>query len=257
MKNEIKIFFTALMFFTRIPCPNWVDHNAEFLNKSRKYFPLIGWIVGAISAIIFWLSSFIFSIEISVVLSTIASVLTTGAFHEDGFTDVCDSFGGGWGKEQILTIMKDSRIGAYGVIGVFFLLLLKFYLLVEIAQISSWLIIIVLINAHATSRFIASTLVHTHHYVQDLDISKTKPIANTRLSVYEILFSFVFVLLPFLLFKNYLILIVLPICYLSKMYLGYYFKKHIGGYTGDCLGTAQQVSEVVFYLTIIGLWKFM
>jgi adenosylcobinamide-GDP ribazoletransferase len=50
-------------------------------------------------------------------------VLLTGAFHEDGFTDVCYSFGGGYGKEQIMTIMKDSRIGAYGVIGIILILL--------------------------------------------------------------------------------------------------------------------------------------
>ena len=245
------------MFFTRIPCPPSTDHSEEYLNKSRKYFPLIGWIVGGIAALVFWVSSLVFPVSISIVLSMVVSVLTTGAFHEDGFTDVCDAFGGGWGKAQILTIMKDSRIGAYGVIGMALLLLLKFLALSEMAAYGRELVVVGLICAHAVSRFVASTFVHTHDYVQDLDVSKSKPIASSRLSLAEMAYSLVFALLPFLLFQNPLALLALPLTYVSKMYLGYYFKKHIGGYTGDCLGTTQQVSEVVFYLSIIGLWKFM
>ena len=258
IKKEIRYFFTALMFFTRIPCPSWVDHSEEYLNKSRKYFPLMGWIVGGISAVLFWGSTFVFPVSISIVLSMIASVWVTGAFHEDGFTDVCDSFGGGWTKEQILTIMKDSRIGAYGVIGMSLLLLLKFLLLSEIATLGgNVLVAICLVNAHATSRFMASTFVHTHDYVQDIDVSKSRPIANSRFSMGELFYSSLFAVLPFFLFSNYLIILVLPIIYLFKMYLGYYFNKHIGGYTGDCLGATQQMTEVLFYLSILGLWKFL
>ena len=257
IQKEIRYFFTALMFFTRIPCPPSTDHSEEYLNKSRKYFPLIGWIVGGITALVFWVSSLVFPVSISIVLSMVASVLTTGAFHEDGFTDVCDAFGGGWGKAQILTIMKDSRIGAYGVIGMALLLLLKFLALSEMAAYGRELVVMGLICAHAVSRFVASTFVHTHDYVQDLDVSKSKPIASSRLSLAEMAYSLVFALLPFLLFQNPLALLALPLAYVSKIYLGYYFKKHIGGYTGDCLGATQQVSEVVFYLSIIGLWKFM
>ena len=257
IQKEIRYFFTALMFFTRIPCPPSTDHSEEYLNKSRKYFPLIGWIVGGIAALVFWVSSLIFPVSISIVLSMVVSVLTTGAFHEDGFTDVCDAFGGGWGKAQILTIMKDSRIGAYGVIGMALLLLLKFLALSEMAAYGRELVVVGLICAHAVSRFVASTFVHTHDYVQDLDVSKSKPIASSRLSLAEMAYSLVFALLPFLLFQNPLALLALPLTYVSKMYLGYYFKKHIGGYTGDCLGATQQVSEIVFYLSIIGLWKFM
>ncbi len=257
IKKEIHYFFTALMFFTRIPCPKWVDHSEEYLNKSRKYFPLIGWIVGAIAGFVFWGFSFILPLPICIILSMVASVWITGAFHEDGFTDTCDSFGGGWTKEQILAIMKDSRIGAYGVIGMLLLVLLKFFALYELATKDNFLLIAVLINGHTTSRFIASTFVYTHNYVQDLDKSKSRPIANVRLGSSELLFSGVIMLIPFILFQDWRFLCVLPISYLSKIYLGYYFKKHIGGYTGDCLGATQQVSEVVFYLSILGLWKFM
>ncbi len=257
IQKEIQYFFTALMFFTRIPCPAWVGHSDENLNKSRKYFPLMGWIVGGVAAAILVGASFLFPPAIGVLLSMAATVLLTGAFHEDGFADVCDAFGGGWTQEQILTIMKDSRIGAYGTVGIVLLLLLKFLVITELAHISYGLAAVALINAHTGSRFIASTFVQTHEYVQDPDKSKARPIAQKRLSVYEMLYSFVFALLPFFLFENWPFLLAFPLAYFSKMYLGYYFKKHLGGYTGDALGATQQVSEVVFYLSILGIWKFI
>jgi adenosylcobinamide-GDP ribazoletransferase len=84
-----------------------VDHNEEILNKSRKYFPLMGWIVGGVTGLTYYIFALIFPVSISILISMIVGVLLTGAFHEDGFTDVCDSFGGGWGKENILKIMKE------------------------------------------------------------------------------------------------------------------------------------------------------
>jgi len=137
IKYEIQVFFTALMFYTRIPCPAWVNHDEEFLNKATRYFPLIGWIVGGLAALTFYGSSFIFSKEVSILFSFAISVLITGAFHEDGFADVCDGFGGGWTKEKILDIMKDSRVGAYGAIGIVLLFLLKFALLLNSRALKS------------------------------------------------------------------------------------------------------------------------
>ncbi len=106
IRREIQIFFAALMFFTRIPCPTWVKHSQETLNKASRYFPLIGWIVGAIGASVFWISSLLFPPVLAVLLSMIATILLTGAFHEDGFADVCDGFGGGWTQEEILRIYE-------------------------------------------------------------------------------------------------------------------------------------------------------
>ena len=100
MKKELHIFFTCLMFYTRIPCPKNIDHNPDYLNKATRYFPFIGWIVGSTSFLTFYLFSLFLSIETAVILAIIASILTTGAFHEDGFADVCDGFGGGWTKDH-------------------------------------------------------------------------------------------------------------------------------------------------------------
>jgi adenosylcobinamide-GDP ribazoletransferase len=253
MKNEIRVFFTALMFYTRIPCPKWVDHSEEFLNKATRYFPLIGWIVGFFSAFIFWTSSIFFSKEISLILSMITSIFITGAFHEDGFADVCDGFGGGWTKEKILLIMKDSRVGAYGAIGISLLLLLKFFLLLSI---NTSLIPFCLIAAHALSRWSAATFIFTHTYSRDDDSSKSKPVAN-NITLTNLLIATFLGVLPLISFKSiFIFLIILPV-YITKFFLGRYFKKWIGGYTGDCLGATQQLTEIIFYLSFIILWKYI
>jgi len=252
-KTEIQVFFTALMFYTRIPCPKWVNHDPELLNKATRYFPLIGWIVGGFCALVFYGASFYLSKEVSLILSFIVSILITGAFHEDGFADVCDGFGGGWTKEKILDIMKDSRVGAYGVIGIICLFLLKFYLLLSI---ETRLIPLILFSAHAYSRFCAATFILTHNYVRENEDSKAKPVAKS-LSISNFIIAAIFGISALLVFKCFEIFILLIPVYIIKILLGRYFKKWIGGYTGDCLGASQQVCEVFFYLFFILLCQFI
>ncbi|MBP2832967.1 adenosylcobinamide-GDP ribazoletransferase [Aquimarina sp. U1-2] len=253
MKKEIHIFFTALMFFTRIPCPKWVNHDPDYLQLSAKYFPLVGIIIGSIGATVFYLFSFIYSVDIALLLSMFSTIYTTGAFHEDGFADVCDGFGGGWTKEKILHIMKDSRLGTYGTVGLLILLALKFATLREIEM---FYIPLVLLSGHSLSRFIATTLIYSHDYVRDIDQSKAKPAAK-GMHLRTLLISGIFGIIPLFVFQNPWVFLTLIPMYLSKMYLGHKFKKWIGGQTGDCAGAVQQLSEVIFYLSTLFLWKYI
>jgi adenosylcobinamide-GDP ribazoletransferase len=265
MKKELHIFFTALMFYTRIPCPKNIDHDPDYLNKSSRYFPLIGWIVGSISFLAFYLASIFFSPEIAIVLSIISGILTTGAFHEDGFADVCDGFGGGWTKEKILIIMKDSAIGAYGAIGLVLLFLLKFLAVFNIMSqlgIGGQKLLIFnflfFVSAHSMSRLSAVSIVFTHQYVREDALSKSKPIAKGY-TWREVSGAFFFGLLPLFvlsIFQWQFILALFPLI-IIRFFLVRFFQKWIGGYTGDCLGATQQVCEVIFYLSIIAIWKFI
>jgi adenosylcobinamide-GDP ribazoletransferase len=266
MKKQGHIFFTALMFYTRIPCPKNIDHNPDYLNKASRYFPLIGWIVGAIAFGVYAAASWLWNAEIGMVLSMIASVLVTGAFHEDGFADVCDGFGGGWTKTKILTIMKDSAIGAYGAIGLVLLFLLKYMSLVTLAKGDSlftnysslFTLFLVFITGHSLSRLAAISIVFTHEYSREDATSKSKPIAQ-QYSWKEVVGALLFGLVPLLvLLSNHAIigLVVLPV-FLARYFLARYFQKWIDGYTGDCLGATQQVCEVIFYLSLLAIWKFI
>jgi adenosylcobinamide-GDP ribazoletransferase len=256
LKNELKIFFTAVMFYTRIPCPKWVDHSEEYLNKATRYFPLIGWIVGGLSALILYSAFYLFPVSIAVALSILAGILLTGAFHEDGFADVCDGFGGGWTKQKILDIMKDSRVGTYGVAGLIFILSLKFFSIYELAQKDIIFCCKAIFTAHSISRFAAIILRKKMQYVRENDDSKAKPIAKQN-SGKDYFIAALFGLLPLLLFKNCMVFIAIVPIIIAVVYLRYYFNKWIGGYTGDCLGAAQQVTELFFYLSLIALWKFI
>ena len=248
IKKEIQVFLTAVMFFTRIPCPSWVDHSAEYLNKSSRYFSLIGIIVGGVGGAVFYGFNVVFPHSVAILLGMLATVWLTGAFHEDGLADMLDGFGGGWTKEQILKIMKDSRIGTFGVVGLTGVLALKF---LTLNNLPSARIPIILIAGHSMSRFLASTLAVTHDYARE-DSSKAKP-AATRMSNLSLVISAIFGFAPLALFGNiWIITAVVPVL-LVHFYLGSFFQKNIGGFTGDCSGATQQLTEVAFYLSILAL----
>lgn len=237
------------MFFTRIPVTKNLDYSEDYLNSATKFLPFIGWIVGGIGALVFWLASMLLPQSIAVLLSMIATIITTGAFHEDGFADVCDGFGGGWTKERILTIMKDSRVGAFGAIGVILLLLLKFTSLNEIPN--SWMVKII-ISGHVVSRLIAVCFIFFYEYARDDASSKTKPLGK-KLKPAEMIFAIIIGLLPFVLLQNYWFMLTIVPLLLSFLMFSRYIVKWIGGFTGDCLGAMQQIGEVVFYISALSI----
>ena len=249
MKQQFHLLLTAFGFFTRIPIPYKFAFSQEYLNKCNRYLPLVGYVVGGISALVFYLFALIFPHSIAVLLSMSTSILLTGAFHEDGFADVCDAFGGGWTKEKILTIMKDSRVGAYGAIGIFMLLLLKFTVLNEIP---SEYIVKAIIIGHVISRLMAVWTMHSLSYVREDESSKSKPVTKA-LQIKDLIIAFSTALISLVLFTDYRIIFILLPAFTAKKWLEIYFRKWIGGYTGDCLGSIQQVTEVVVYLCMIAL----
>ena len=251
LKQEWELLLTALGFFTRIPIPHDIAFSQENLNRCNRYLPIIGFIVGGIGAAVYYSASFLFPHSIAVLLSMGATILATGAFHEDGFADVCDAFGGGWTKEKILIIMKDSRVGAYGAIGILLLLLVKFQAL---NVLSNWQVLAALITGHMISRSMAAWTMYSLEYVREDETSKSKPIAKA-LRTKDLILAISVALLPVLLFQDgFVFLIILP-AFIAKWLLERYFMKWIGGYTGDCLGTIQQVTEVVCYLFMIAYFK--
>lgn len=255
----MRLFFTALMFYTRLPVPKHIDHSADALNRATVYFPLIGWIVGGIGVGTYWLSSVLFPpTYLPVLFSIVATVWATGAFHEDGFADVCDGFGGGWNKVQILTIMKDSRLGTYGTIGLGLLLAVKFFALQALFGVEAfgWAVALKYVSAHSLSRLTAATVIRALPYArEDLD-AKAKPIAqgitSGQLSIAALLG-----LLPLLALVAYTglwiyLTFLIPLA-LVRWRLIRFFRKWLDGYTGDCLGATQQLAEVIVYLSFVSL----
>ena len=157
LDRELNCFFNAWAFFSRMPSPSWVEFSDEELNRSSRYFPLVGLIIGLAGALTYFVFSFDLPANIAVLLSMVVTVLLTGGFHEDGWADVCDAFGGGWDKPQILSIMKDSRIGTYGTLGLVFMLTLKFLALSALPLVVALLAMLV---GHCFSRALAVTSIY-------------------------------------------------------------------------------------------------
>jgi adenosylcobinamide-GDP ribazoletransferase len=251
MKRELEYFFAALRFFTRLPVPAWVGHSAGQLNHAARYFPLVGIIIGAIGAAVTEAAALALPIGVAVLLGMAATVLATGGFHEDGFADSCDGFGGGFDKARVLTIMKDSRIGSYAAIGLVLLLLTKWNVLVEIdAAFGPPLLALTLIAGHAVSRLASTVLIYFLAYVRDDDDSKSKPLAQ-RMSGGELSIAVLCGLVPCLLLPLADMLFGLAAAALAALLAARYFLRRIGGYTGDCLGATQQVAELAFYLGML------
>ncbi len=246
MTREIHVFFTALMFYTRIPCPSWVDHSESLLNSSSRYFPFIGLIVGGMGAVVFGLSYLVFPLNISILLSMAATIWITGAFHEDGFGDLCDGLGGGWTVEQRLDIMKDSRMGAFGVIGMGFILVIKF---AALSELEPYLILIALPVAHTVSRMAPVVMMTTLSYVQLDQLSKVKPLA-TQVGLKSLIFASLTAIIPMIFLELGQIIYVAGAFVAALLIMMYFLKTRLGGYTGDGLGATQQLTEVFIYLAL-------
>jgi adenosylcobinamide-GDP ribazoletransferase len=246
----MEYFFAALRFFTRLPAPAWVGHSAEQLNHAARYFPAVGIVVGTIGAAMTLLAVQLLPVAVAVLLGMVATLLATGAFHEDGLADSIDGFGGGWTREDVLRIMKDSRIGSYGAIGIGVALLTKYETLGALA-VPPWLTLpAAIIAGHSVSRFASTTLIYALDYARDDDSSKSKPLA-TRLGKGELALAGAFGLAPCLLLPMGQVSIALVAVAFVTLAAGRYFVKRIGGYTGDCLGATQQLTEVSFYLGLL------
>jgi len=123
--REIRLMLVALQFLTRIPVRSFDGFEPQWLDRSAKYFPLIGALVGGIAAVVMLATSLVMPQPLPMLIGLAAGILLTGAFHEDGLADTADGLFGGLTRERRLEIMKDSRIGTYGVLALMIALGLK------------------------------------------------------------------------------------------------------------------------------------
>ncbi|RYE51087.1 MAG: adenosylcobinamide-GDP ribazoletransferase, partial [Sphingobacteriales bacterium] len=187
----------------------------------------------------------VFPTHVSLWLAIGCSLLLTGAFHEDGLADTADGLGGGLTRDKKLLIMKDSRIGTYGATALIIALTGKYLLLVENEQL-----ILSLIIAYALSRTVAASLLFDMQYVTDADTSKSKPLANNQ-SITDLLILIVTATPIFILLPLTQAVMICGALIVYRQLVKCYFNQQIGGYTGDCLGAAQQIGELLIYLLLL------
>jgi adenosylcobinamide-GDP ribazoletransferase len=246
--QEVRLLLTAVQYFTRVPVPAWVGHSSTQLNGATRYFPAVGLAVGALAAATVWAFSIVFPPLLTVILSTAVSIALTGAFHEDGLADTIDGLGGGFTRERALEIMKDSRIGTFGTLALILVIGAK---VAALAAMPTAGVIAALIAGHALSRWCAVLLVWRLPYVRSDDSTRAKPVVE-RIATADILTSSLFGLAPLVLCGVRAISGVIA-ALLVVVYLGRWYARRLGGYTGDTLGATQQLTELTFYLALLGV----
>lgn len=253
LAHQVRLFFIALQFFTRLPIPRWVGFEPDWLHQASRYFPAVGVVVGVTASAVYALAHMIWPPVVAVLLSMAAGIYLTGAFHEDGFADACDGLGGGVTKERVLEIMTDSRIGAYGAIGIGLMLALK---CATLSGLPAEAIIASLLVAHPLSRLASTALIWKLDYVKQE--GKSKPLAQ-RMSNLEFAIAVGTVLAVLILVVSAGLLSWRSLAAgafastVSAWWLARKCVRRLGGYTGDCLGAIQQLSEVAFYLGVLAV----
>ena len=259
----LKHFLIALQFFTRIPITGrlaaWVGYSPAMLRASSVYFPLVGSVVGSFAAAVLLLAltllpSGSLGALLAAALATAASVWLTGGFHEDGLADTADALGGYVPRDKALEIMKDSRIGNYGSLSLIVVLGLKIFALAVLAEQAALLAAAALLWAHTLSRVSPLLLMISLPHVGDLSASKSKPLADA-ISPLQLLAALCW---PALLAAG--LAYALPtgawalaaaLMLLAAWRLHAWFAQRLGGFTGDTLGCAQQISELLAYLALL------
>jgi adenosylcobinamide-GDP ribazoletransferase len=248
--HELRLFFIALQFLTRVPAPRWVGFEPDDLNESARYFPLVGLVVGAVASIVLWLASLVFPMTVAVGLSMASTVIMTGGFHEDGLADTFDALGGAVSRERALAIMKDSRIGTYGALSLLIVLGLKAAALVAMPLLVA---VPALLLGHTASRAAAVFLIRVLPYAGDVEHAKAKPLARQISSSGLGLAVASVALVAALLVGDVPCRAVWVVVSLASVIVGTWWMwrwlhRRLGGYTGDTLGATQQVTELLALL---------
>lgn len=245
LQGEVMAVAHAVAFLTRIPLPAF-PYNPELQGKSVSYFPMVGLLIGLIGAGVFELAHLIWPASIAIVLAMAATIVSTGAFHEDGLADSADGIGGGWTVDDKLRIMKDSRIGTYGGLALVLVVLLKFTALDALPDhaISSALIV-----AHVVGRWSTLPLLRYCSYLGDGTGNPfVGSVTDRRLLAAS---GGTFLITVFFVGEHTIAILLCAI--VCTCFSGVFFRRKIAGITGDSLGAANQFVELATYLLLAAI----
>ena len=258
--------FAALMFFTRLPWWKLRRVPADSFKRIVGYWPVAGWVTGGVMTAIYGIALFFhLPVVLALLLVFTGRLLLTGALHEDGLADFFDGFGGGRSREQVLTIMKDSHIGTYGVLALVVYVALWVTSTVSLAQRSANLPIVLLLFADVWSKWSASQIVNLLPYARNEEDCKIKKVYD-RMSARTFTVGLLFALVPMLgcvLFLKETPYMALWICVTASVpnsvmvWLVQYMRRRIGGYTGDCCGATFLLFELSYFITLNTIWIFI
>ncbi len=246
LRHELTLLLAAVMFLTRLPVPAQADPPDDQLARAARHFPVVGLIVGLIAGLVWLIALPFFGASVAAGLAIASGVLTTGALHEDGLADTCDGLGGGATRERALEIMRDSRIGAYGAIGLILSIGLRW---AALAMLSPWTGFAALVAAHAISRTMVVATIATAAYARDDGTARevADGVEGGEVAITLILCTFIACVSA-----GWAGIYALVAAVVAGGFVIALLIRKLRGYTGDGLGAVEQVAEIAAIITLAG-----
>jgi adenosylcobinamide-GDP ribazoletransferase len=247
VSGEWKKLRAALTFLTRLSVSPQRVVTSEELAGSVAYYPLVGAVVGLVGASAFMVARVGLSAVVAALAAVIATMVMTGALHEDGLADAADGFGGGSRRDRVLEIMRDSRIGAYGAVVLIVATLLRVEAIAALATGGISSVARAMVAAHTIARWSSVFLLRWLPLAR-ADDSRAGAFAKPGLSSLAIASACtgaIATLAVGITVVPMLLVSIMMMCVAAR-----YFMQRIGGITGDCLGLVCVLTEVACYLVL-------
>ncbi len=255
MWHELRLYFVALQFLTRVPAPRWVGFEPGWLRDSARHFPGVGLLVGGVGAATLAAAAHLWPAMVAVLLSMAATLWMTGAFHEGGLAATADGLGSAIARERSLAIMKDARLGTHGTVTLVLALALKASVLLALALRDLELVLIALPLAHCWSRGVPLLLARWLRPAEASDPAGATPFAQPppagALAMAATWAAIAGVTAAALGVETAALWKASLASLLVAWLAGRWLAQRLGGFTGCTLGATQQVCEGMVYLVLL------
>ena len=253
--KQLIVFGTAVMFLTRLPVGKYSSGDGQVLAESVRYFPVVGFMVAIVMSGMLLLGNVVLPLSVALALALLAGVLVTGALHEDGLADVADS-AGAFDVSHKLDIMRDSRVGTYGSLGLILCIVLRFLLIWELAMTGVTVAICALIVAHAGSRWSSAYLMARVEYARPEAANRVVATGVDNRILFQATVCLAVVMFIPAVVITPMVYLLIPFMWLVSIGCGRYFKSTFNGITGDCLGAANVVVELACLALVLSVYEY-
>lgn len=244
----------AVQFLTRLPVPGTHRLSAAAVQvglvQAVGWFPLVGSLVGAVTAAVAVGSAQLWPVPVAVLLALVVEARLTGAFHEDAVADFCDAFGGGHTADDVRRIMKDSRIGSYGAVGLGLALALRAALLIAvIASFDPWSAGLAIVASATFGRLLVVALMACVKPVGDglaRDVASGIALGTLVLAVATAAPG----ILPLAMHAPRKVMAACIVAGLFIVWFRALLIRRVGGSTGDCLGFSAYAGQLILLLAV-------
>lgn len=234
----------SLQFFTRIPINMAIDFNSKNIKYSIFFLPIIGAIIGGLGGLVYYILA-PYNLLIAGFLTLLTTIILTGGLHLDGLSDTFDGFFSNKDKIKVLEIMKDSRIGAFGVLSIVLLIIFKFILIISIKNLPMAIIL-----SFINSRLVVSRIISYKKTAKDDGLGSLFYKSNPKNLV--LIATIIYIIILFLI--DIRLVIPLIITYLFGEYISNISYKKIDGLTGDVYGAIIELGDGI---SLLGFWGVM